>query len=316
MKKFKRIIAISFVCIFLSNLFSIYAVDTNDTESISLLTYDCVEGKVVETTRTFIYDDSIYSTPAEYIPNTRAIVSGDGEGDNRFKVNAELEPYSKTGDIYLDWDFDHDGTIDRTTHSGTGFMVGPDIMLTAAHVVYWKNSTEWDADAVASLDYYADKVYYVTKRNGQYDYEEISESVTVAVPTDYITSVDNETHDWAVVQLNTNVGDRTGWFDIGITSGSLNDNYFIVSGYPDDADKQYSQWASTGFVEITYSSSFAYAIDTSGGQSGAPVSDSLGTVWGIHVAGGTNYNYAYRFSSSVYSLIQEKITESLERYSR
>ena len=317
MSKFKKVLAISLILSFVNSCLSISASDTKFYEDVSLFTYDCNNGLVIEEVYTcMVNDTSVYSTPASQTANSRSLVPGDGEGDSRFQVNAELEPYSRVGDIYLEWDFEHDGIVDQITHSGTGFMVGPDVMMTAAHVVYWKDESKWDANSVATLNYFADTVYYVTKRNGENDYEEIAYSTNITISQAYTTPVDTQNHDWAIVQLNTNVGDRTGWSNIGITNGSLNDNYFMVTGYPDDVGKKYSQWASTGFVEVTDSSLFWYALDTSGGQSGAPVFDSLGTVWGIHIVGSVPRNGAYRFSTTVYGIVQQKITESLERYPR
>lgn len=304
----KKICLFLLVMIFaIGNTFPIFAVDNEDV--LCITTYDCNTGEIIESD--YNYSDNVvsYSNPIlDEINSSNIMPSALIGNDNRMRVDATESPYMMIGDIYMQWDFNDDGIIDDTTYSGTGFMMGPDVMVTAAHVVYWK-----------TYECFPYRTYFVTERNGEFEYREIAKSMSISVSTSFIekeaTDYDGRlAHDWAIVILDTNVGDRTGWFTCGITSGSLNLSSVIISGYPDDDGKKYSQWCDFGVVTNTAASYFIYTADATGGQSGAPVYDVNNVVWGIHHGGYSSGNQAYRFSESVYGFIQDELAAGRERY--
>ena len=164
----------------------------------------------------------------------------------------------------------------------TGWLFGPDTIITAGHCVYnpvtkvWQTSNgqlrAWPGRDDAKTPYGSCTVK------------------SVWTTTEWFQNADRN-YDVAAMKLNCTVGNTTGWPGIWYTSASLVGETMYVRGYP--ADKPYAtQWwhAEVATADTTAMRLF-YMTDTYNGQSGSPVySFVVGNctcVLGIHATGTT-----------------------------
>lgn len=201
------------------------------------------------------------------------------------RVTSLSTPYSRIMCLRLGRDTDGNGTIDNWA-VGTGFLVGPDLMLTAGHCMYGaeggnveemriysgQNSTSLQSYCYPSKWYTPDEF-----KNGDTNY------------------------DWCLVKLQSGLGNTYGWFDCVTPTSSISS--VRVSGYPDSSEYYYFQYTSTGALYLNGNYGVRYTCSTFGGQSGAPVFDTDYVVYGIHTDGGTLYNYGKKITSRILNLI-------------
>ena len=226
-----------------------------------------------------------------------------------------MNPYCNT--VYIYAQYTHNGVSYRGI--GSGFVIGPSAVATAAHCVY---------HATYGI---ADSIYIVPAKNGTlepYGRETIDDPVigeSVIISTDYLQS-GSSADDWAVIELDSQVGNQTGWLGIRWQSASYNNTYVYNTGYPaevtgyeqDDVDRDMFFF----FFYVRYSAAkyLCGDWDATGGNSGGPVyiynSDTGYTLIGILTAGsgtdtdfndyglgdGEAYTYATRITQDIYNL--------------
>lgn len=93
------------------------------------------------------------------------------------------------------------------------------------------------------------------------------------VPTDYQTSGDSN-YDWAVIKLNENKGNETGFCDIesNDTSSELKNVEVFSKGYPNPTgNNTIMPYKATGKILNAYGMRFYTDMDIEHGQSGSPV---------------------------------------------
>jgi V8-like Glu-specific endopeptidase len=112
------------------------------------------------------------------------------------------------------------------------------------------------------------------------------------VPNDYIATAGESVHDWAIVALaSRRLGSAAGWFRLSaLSTATLTDPSFVpaVFGYPADRPEG-TLWGtvSAGFTTVS-GEELTYEIDTSPGESGAPIfslgnaDGRAGNLVGIH----------------------------------
>lgn len=162
---------------------------------------------------------------------------------------------------------------------GTGFMVGPTTVLTAGHCVYEPRYGGW-----------AEKV---TVQPGLSGAVQPFGSLTSSRMSTSMGWVDLQDHkyDYALIELDEPIGERTGWFSVGVLSAqSLYNSTINVCGYPTDVnDDLLYQWHSGGEIAFVENQKLYYEADTFGGTSGGPVwlskKDGTQVVVGIHAYG-------------------------------
>lgn len=245
--------------------------------------------------------------------NTMAeITSLIGNVDRRTHVTTTTaSPYNRIGLIVAWYDKNENGKWDNGELSyGTGSMQGPDVVLTAGHVIM-KNGV------------WAHRVYYYPAKNGtgsDSTGEPYGQATSIACYTssNWKNSSDSN-YDYGIVIVNRNIGALTGYNGKAWTSGSLAGKTVTITGYPGEktGELKETMWSMSGTIAYQTDYKAFYQIDTTAGQSGAPVYDSSNTVWAIHAYGTLtqgSYNSGVRITQSIYNLLQEKLDEGLEKY--
>lgn len=169
-------------------------------------------------------------------------------------TNIEEYPYKVTCRIIADNGYSY----------GSGFLVAPNLMLTAAHVVYNKDSNN-DIREFLVYPAYNGNAYTDSSGNKIFsDWQAI-----------YRSSIWLETHnqeyDWALVELQEdfNLG---YWGSIRYATDTEMDNLSVRAlGYPKNPGNAKYQYYSPGTVEDVYTRYFISSCDNSGGMSGGPI---------------------------------------------
>ncbi|GAA2683827.1 MULTISPECIES: serine protease [Actinosynnema] len=185
----------------------------------------------------------------------------------------------------------------------TGFMLSRDVLVTAGHCVHFGGS--W----VTS--------YTVTpgRTGGSAPFGRCGGGIADVWTTSAWINGYPSDHDYGLVKLTCDIGDRTGWFGWWYNTGeNLVGQQFYVEGYP--GDKPYGTMWWDGDTSYSQSANkLWYWVDTARGQSGSPVyrynSTTAGLCGGwcvtaIHtngVAGGNPANSGTRLRPDVMSFV-------------
>lgn len=199
------------------------------------------------------------------IGSTYSVIKPDGRKE---VTNTEQLPYSAICYIEIDWP-------DGETGLGTAWMIYSDVAITAGHCVYSSEHGGW-----------AEKIKLWPGKDGfglwnnPYGTTEMTQMHT---STEWTESEDEE-YDWAVLELEDNIGDQTGWLGFGWTSADMTGTEVTISGYPGE-HRYYQYEMSDEITRCTTNKLFYNVIDTSGGQSGSPIYTSSYVAYGIHCYG-------------------------------
>ena len=217
--------------------------------------------------------------------------------DNRALVgNTTVYPYSAVVRVYVD--FNGDGLFDS---SGSGAMIGPNDVLTAAHVL-------WDP-----IDGFADSIMVVPGQAGSAWPFGSAFGQTWTVPSEYISVGGGNSdaafqYDFGVINLSTNIGNSTGWFGLqSVTSSTVTGSVVRLAGYPGDLSGGLFQYTSSDNVDFVIGNRLFYdgALDTGGGNSGGPLWWELSTgpyIVGVHNAGGDTLQFGELCSRPISSI--------------
>lgn len=133
--------------------------------------------------------------------------------------------------------------------------------------------------------------FYPGREDGNYPYGSTTVKSYAVLP-EYKSS-ESRDYDWAVLVLNSNIGDVAGT----LTFGKYNDynncigRGAVISGYP--VGYQHYQYGANGYINSSTDFVMEYTIDTTGGQSGSPIMDADKRAFGVHTGGsealGTNW---------------------------
>lgn len=178
---------------------------------------------------------------------------------------------------------------------GTGFMIGPDAIATAAH-----NMNHPQYGRATSI------TCYIGAGNGITAVEAftITDTSKFLRPSAW-DSTKGYRYDYGVIKLNRDVT-SVGYYGFGAYSDSvLSSNTFKIAGY---GTNSYPSAANSQLTSIgTYD--FYYYVNTRGGDSGGPVSYNNGYVAGIHAYGISEPDYplpsATRITQSVFDDLRE-----------
>ncbi len=216
--------------------------------------------------------------------------NGNPIDDRDIVQNVSVSPYTKV--VYLKLIFS-DGYI---TH-GTGFILGPDLVMTSCHLVYMTNHGG-----------YVDEIEVYTEVNGSLSTNPASKSIKLTIPT-YGKNGQYD-YDWAYFVTADPIGHDQGWFGFGYaaTEGTA----ISVTGYPNMY--MYTE-SGTLILDSSNSNICYYDVDTTGGQSGSPIYDSGQIVWGVHKGGynGT-HNVGIRIAPYLFNYLQSAKQEGIDKW--
>lgn len=212
--------------------------------------------------------------------------------DDRFQIiNTSVYPWRAHASLRIT-------AADNSLWIGTGWFVGPRLLVTAGHVVYIKNS------GVPGRDGWVKKIVVMPGRNGGTVPYGSSTSSSFWTVVGWANNGDAN-YDYGAIVLGDSLGRQTGWFGYGNWS-SLDGVGANISGYPGDKPAG-TQWYAARTVDSVTTRKVFYDIDTAGGQSGSAVyrfwnSGRYGIA--IHAYGGTTVNSGTRINSAVFNNIK------------
>lgn len=244
-----------------------------------------------------ITDDSMLSTRSTYnrdtsgyIPNNNSSIIGRSiiGSDDRIKVETTTTfPFNAICYILITFP-------DGNTYKGSAWMYYSDIAITAGHCVYdsnhggWAKSIKIFPGANGSNSPYGDTI--INRMHTSTKWTENS----------------NEKYDYAVLVLNSSLGNKTGYFGTHYTFWSLKGKNVTITGYPGEYYRE--QYSISGSIKKCNSHKLYYDMDTTGGQSGCPVywytSDHGYQAIGIHAYGSSSLNSATRITSSMFDFFE------------
>jgi glutamyl endopeptidase len=242
-----------------------YASGASNLYDSDYITYDMETGEITyhlfeDLPQTLSASSSAYSPG--YFPDgcetistvsTFAIIGS----DNRTRVNpTDAGPYCNT--VYVQSTFSNGSTI-----IGSGFMLGPSSIVTAGHCVYNNNSL-------------ATSVTVIPARNGSINPYGSATSTSITVSPQYITG-GSTSHDWAIVENDSALGNQTGWLGLRWQTATYNDTYVYNTGYPTPSTTpgqtagQSYMFLGSGYVESSSTNILNGDWDATSGNSGGPV---------------------------------------------
>lgn len=172
---------------------------------------------------------------------------------------------------------------------GTGFVVANNAIATAGHNAYKHEYGGWP-------EYI--KVYPGVNRSYQ-SFGNFN-SVILHVQNNWIINKNN-LFDLAVIEVNNNIGLRTGLYGYSYNNNSYNGINVRIDGYPNEKYRQ--QWSMSAPITSSASRTLYYKIDTTEGQIRSPVCLSGGTnAIAIHTRGNSNENRGMRITPDIFDL--------------
>ncbi|MBC1513697.1 trypsin-like serine peptidase [Listeria booriae] len=188
----------------------------------------------------------------------RAIIGA----DNRVKANTTLSPFKQIG--YMEMGFVDKGKM--VWYMGTGTLVSGDTVLTAGHNLYDTKLKKWASAVIfqpGMNNFTAPKVIGSKKLYSMVGY----------------TTQNDSNYDIGLVKLSVSAG-NTGYLSYKVPAANATYDA-MISGYP--GEKQGSQYYHTGKAMVG-TQKIVYPIDTTAGQSGAPILNGK-TIIGVHTLG-------------------------------
>ena len=235
---------------------------------------------------------NVSPTYGKYYTNQSEVIIGKND---LIKIENTLQyPYSTSA--YVEAEFNGMNASFR----GSASFVKDNILITAAHVVYDRNSrTE------------ADSVYVIPAATPNENPVGKIKVKEVRYLKEFQNTASNEltTYDLAVLILEEPIGAQLGTLGLPNNLGNLEGTGATITGYPAvNSDKQ--MYTDSKDIVKDTGDFLKYQIDTLGGASGAGVYDSSFRLIGVHVSGNSagQMNYAVKLNekalSFIYSVIQ------------
>lgn len=269
-------------------------VDINSTDEVSvsgIMMFDLQTNIESEQALPNFSKGDLIETTDSFMPSSLFAESSNKQiigKDTRTRVtNTTAFPNSTIGQLSITFP-------NGLTYVGTAWMYGNKVAVTAGHCVYSKSDGGW-----------ARSVTFSPGKNGSSNPLGTYYATQLYTDKKYVQS-ENSNYDWGMLRFNTNVGKTTGYLGAEWTTNSQVGINVTVRGYPGEKGSQ--MWTSDGKITGSGSSKTDYLIDTTGGQSGAPVyRNSSGNYrsLAIHTNAYKTYNQGQRIDKSLFEIITE-----------
>jgi V8-like Glu-specific endopeptidase len=179
---------------------------------------------------------------------------------------------------------------------GTGWFIGPRVLITAGHVVCIKGS------GVPGRDGWVSSIRVFPGRNGtETPFGEVTSTAFHSV-RGWVEN-GNEEYDYGAIVLDEPKGNETGWLSFGrYADDDLKTVVGNIAGYPGDKAPG-TQWYAARRIDAVTARKVRYDIDTAGGQSGAAVyriKQGKRYAIAIHAYGGATTNSGTRINRAVF----------------
>lgn len=194
------------------------------------------------------------------------------------------------------------------TNYGSGFMIGPNALATAAHNLYSTKTGN-----------YVKSVNVAPARSGSkkpFGSENVAAD-SMIVSSSYLAG--DSSQDWAIITLDSSLGSKTGWLGLHWQSANYASSQLVYAyGYPsqiNSSDAKYRMCKSSGYIRSQTSKYLKGDWDLTGGFSGGPLVEYISgagyVAIGIHKDGSstdnasypTSYSGALRITQSLYTLL-------------
>lgn len=219
-----------------------------------------------------------------------ALESVVGGSDERVPVpDTRLYPFRAIANLLIT-------ARDGSEWVGTGWFISPRTLVTAGHCVCVKNSP------VPGRNGWVRSIRVLAGRNGYFAPYGLVTSTHFLSVKGWVEEGD-ENFDYGALVIPVPLGERVGTFGFGaMADEALAGRTINVAGYPVDKPDG-TLWHDSRPIESVSPTKVHYALDTEGGQSGAPayiIRDGKRFSVAIHSYGGTVTNSGTRISQPVY----------------
>lgn len=194
---------------------------------------------------------------------------------------------------------------DNSYHIGTGFVLSDSAIATAGHCVYEFDTDTTNGNWVTSIE------VWPAYSNGTKPYGAVT-GTSFECGSAWKNSKD-ATQDWGIIQVSNNFPSLCGYLGLRWQSGTYVGTNVTVPGYPKKIGNSLETTVNGKYMyvhsnNVTWNSSSVVTyeqLDTSGGQSGAPVfyysSDTGYTAIAIHRGQYNGKNSGVRLSEWLYN---------------
>lgn len=186
-----------------------------------------------------------------------AVASVIGEDTRQVRIDTTQFPASAVVQLLID-------RHSERPHLCSGAMISPNMLLTAAHCLHSGTSNgRWVTDIIAypgrnvgSLPFGSCKGRRMWVRSGWKQASSI---------------IDAKVFDIGAVELDCDVGSRTGWFGIEHLDSHYSGTETILAGYASDKVPAGRQWVTKDQAHEIWESNIFHEHDTFGGTGGSPI---------------------------------------------